>query len=367
MPKAERNYGYDILRVIACIMVVILHSPMPGANAASHNIFLSSLSFLTAPCVPLFFMLSGALLLGSKMSTGEFLKRRFGKFISPLIIWSILYLINKIIIGKISTAKGLVVSLLSIPFSAQEGLLWFMYTLAGLYLLTPILSSWLIYTSKRAVEFYLTIWIVTLLFPYFEQLLNLHTTITDRADILYYFSGFVGYYLFGWYMKRYKDSIISKYGWKKVLGVLSVLCVSGLAFKGIDKTLRLGMDELGGFWFQSAVVAIFCIFWWFVAMRLSLTPFVNRAGVKRIVNILANYSFGIYLMHILIMRPWLWDVPFIKSITNYPIQTFTIVAIDMAISVLLCWLISLTPWSKYIIGYQPMKESKVTERVTGAI
>jgi len=67
-------------------MVVVLHCPKPGELAAAHGVFQSSLSFLTAPYVPLFFMLSGALLLGNKESTESFIRYRLGKFIAPIII-----------------------------------------------------------------------------------------------------------------------------------------------------------------------------------------------------------------------------------------------------------------------------------------
>ena len=53
--------------------------------------------------------------------------------------------------GEISlSAVG--VSLLNLPFAAQgHGVLWFMYTLVGLYLLAPILQSWLRTATQREV------------------------------------------------------------------------------------------------------------------------------------------------------------------------------------------------------------------------
>lgn len=57
----ERDLSLDIIRIIACVMVVIMHSPMPSSRA--NGLFLSSLSYFTAPCIGLFFMVSGALLL----------------------------------------------------------------------------------------------------------------------------------------------------------------------------------------------------------------------------------------------------------------------------------------------------------------
>lgn len=44
-------------------MVIIMHAPIPGADAEGHGPFLVLISYLTVPCVPLFFMVSGSLLL----------------------------------------------------------------------------------------------------------------------------------------------------------------------------------------------------------------------------------------------------------------------------------------------------------------
>lgn len=50
----------DIIRVVACLMVIVMHAPISGDGAMTHGPFLVFTSYLTAPCVPLFFMVSGA-------------------------------------------------------------------------------------------------------------------------------------------------------------------------------------------------------------------------------------------------------------------------------------------------------------------
>ena len=59
--KRQRIYYLDFLRVLACLMVVLMHSPMASAKAI--GLLLSTLSYLTMPCIGLFFAISGALLL----------------------------------------------------------------------------------------------------------------------------------------------------------------------------------------------------------------------------------------------------------------------------------------------------------------
>ena len=64
----QRTIYLDVVRVVACIMVILMHAPISGVGTEEHGSFLVLDSYLTTPCVPLFFMVSGALLLPCKES-----------------------------------------------------------------------------------------------------------------------------------------------------------------------------------------------------------------------------------------------------------------------------------------------------------
>ena len=57
----DRVVYLDIIRILAILMVVLTHTPMPGLGTP--GVVLSSISYLCAPGIGLFFMVSGALLL----------------------------------------------------------------------------------------------------------------------------------------------------------------------------------------------------------------------------------------------------------------------------------------------------------------
>lgn len=156
-----RNSAYDLMRVIACLMIICMHAPMPAPNAMP--LLLNASGYFMAPGLCLFFVLSGALLLPTTLSAGAFLRKRLTKILWPTLSFTAIYLAIKYLNGEqirwLSTIA-------SIPFSAQgHGVLWFMYTLAGLYLLTPIISPWLAKASRRELQFYLLLWAITLCYP----------------------------------------------------------------------------------------------------------------------------------------------------------------------------------------------------------
>ena len=207
----ERNFNYDILRIFACFLIICMHSPLPSGSAS--GIFLSSLSYLTAPGLCMFFVLSGALLLPIKQDTFAFLKKRLGKVVMPTLCFTLFYLAIEVAdSGNVDWVRRLV----SIPFSNQgHGVLWFMYTLIGLYLLSPMLSRWLEGASKREVEFYLLLWCVTLCYPVVSLFAEVNTS---NTGILYYFQGYAGYFLLGYYLKTYPQTVT----WKRLSIPLTV-------------------------------------------------------------------------------------------------------------------------------------------------
>ena len=115
MISKVRNYKLDLIRVIAIAMIVLMHSPIPYSMPGYMMI---GISYLTAPGIGLFFMISGALLLGNNLSTRDFLKKRFSKIIIPTIFWTIFYLIVKCFTEPVNTLF-LLKAFFSIPFCEQ--------------------------------------------------------------------------------------------------------------------------------------------------------------------------------------------------------------------------------------------------------
>lgn len=326
----------DILRLLACLMVVLMHSPIPGSAATIHAPFLTTLSYITTPCVPLFFMVSGALLLNNKVKdlpTIEWLKRRLSKVVIPTILFSLFYICLYVPSEKWGA------SIASIPFSAQgHGVLWFMYTLVGLYLITPIIKPWLNNASEKEVRIYLILWGVTLLFPYLGKYIGVNET---NTGILYYLTGYSGYFLLGHYLSRW--SLGTKCYW-------CLLTLTGLVLPLplLNKILEWNLDFYSAFWYLSAPVCIMTMAWFCSISRL----FTANEKTNPLIVTASNLCFGIYLVHIFVMRDVLWNLDIINGIANYYLQTGVVFILTLLISLGICWLIALLPFGQYIVGYK---------------
>ncbi len=145
---------YDLLRVICCASVVVLHTGSiylagwePGMPAARRTLA-ALMQSLTRDAVPLFVMLSGAFLLTERrnMDFRQFYRKSMRKMGIPTLVFSALYvayayavLLAKIYIkhtaGTDQLGQPLRLWLNGVPYFHM----WFMYMLAGLYAVTPVL------------------------------------------------------------------------------------------------------------------------------------------------------------------------------------------------------------------------------------
>ena len=89
----------DVVRLVAMFTVVCCHctDPFnfypgdPPANIAEIKFWGAAYGAFLRPCVPLFVMLTGALLLPVKEESQRFYKKRISRVFWPFLIWSVLY------------------------------------------------------------------------------------------------------------------------------------------------------------------------------------------------------------------------------------------------------------------------------------
>lgn len=331
--KTTRIAYLDVARVIACLMVIIQHSPNVEAGVSS--VLQSAIGFLTYPCVPLFFMVSGALLLPvDELSISEFSKRRMRKILFPTLFWTFFYLGVKIYDGiPIS-----LINFLSIPFSAQgSGILWFMYVLVGLYLVAPMISPWLKCAARKDIEIFLFLWGMTLMYTHIEHFLYIAP---GNINALYYFAGYLGYFVLGYYLHRYFRG-----GGSLLISVLLLVVPIGIygfcKLKGMEFTFDA---------YPSALTASMSIAWF-----LGIRNIMERLKIKSsILTEMSNLSFGVYLMHIFILVNIAWAICNYFS-WNGALQIVVTIILTSIISFVICEVISVLPYSQYIIGYRKKK------------
>lgn len=266
--------NFNIIRVVAIFFVIVIHS-MAGLDAEAHNSVLGRVmcsllnSFIYAG-VPLFVMLSGALLLGKDEPIPVFFKKRINRLIIPFITWSIVvYGLNAIIDtgGEYSVWDGIYKFLTS----GVYGIYWYIYLILGLYLLTPVFRE---VKSRYLTYIIVVFYIVDALFPDFK--------ICSRFECenLVYLS----YFLLGYDMKTY----VSRHHYFRMYSLMGLLISLGFSFYVIYNDIETNFPFI---YFTSI-----CLFNILVSMNVKG---IEDYKLQQIVNYVSRVSYGIYLSHIL--------------------------------------------------------------------
>lgn len=224
----------DVVRFVAMFTVVCCHSADPfnfyfgpPANLEEIKFWGAAYGSLLRPCVPLFVMLTGALLLPVRGEASVFYKKRISRVLWPFLIWSVLYNLFPWITGLLgfqpevilnffpysgeeAARQSLAVALENIAqiplnFSLLDVHMWYIYLLIGIYLYLPIFSAWVEKATDKAKLFFLLLWGITTLLPYYQQFVSPYiwgTCSWNAYGMLYAFAGFNGYLLLGHYLRN---------------------------------------------------------------------------------------------------------------------------------------------------------------------
>ena len=166
----NRDHGLSNIRAISCMAVVVLHTFYTCFGSFSvkgwlytSSVIIRNLMFWSVPC---FIMVTGALLLDPKhdVTYKKVFRKYIPRMLAALVIFSVLFKAYDIFFGFSKyTAKTIPDLLRSIL--TGEGLwshMWYLYTMIALYLLIPILRPFVRYADRKAQQGVLTVMVIFL-------------------------------------------------------------------------------------------------------------------------------------------------------------------------------------------------------------
>lgn len=276
----KREYAFDILRVIAMIMVITIHVANVYSRSfgiISNHSFAISLIFNTVSrvSVPIFLMISGALLLDRKFNKEKYLKR-LGKFLLLIIVWDIIYLVWEYLYLGVTYHK--LYKLLFEPYRAH---LWFLYTIFMLYAIQPILRMILQKTNNIAKIILLIIWLV------------FSTISMVNSDIAEYFTSFsyIGFFVIGKYLYDFiKSHDLRKYNIPLIIVI--ILCDTVSIILNYSLSVKYHMFYNLFFAYRTPLIMIASF-----AFYILIISNYKKDRINKIISTLSDLSLGVYLIH----------------------------------------------------------------------
>lgn len=289
----------DELRIIASLAVILIHVSSQylfQVNIGSHewkcfNTYLIDTSW----AVPVFCMISGSLFLSRDIPIKTILAKYVLRIVIIFTIWSLFYAL------LFERANGINSILAS--FIRGYSHLWFLYLIAGLYLITPILRH--IATNTTLLKYFIILGIIFTIIP--DEIISAVNCFSDTAAEylsipfsnlgMKTVSGYALYFMIGYYIhqannKNHTIQIIT------IAGILSfiispVLFITYAQNTGEELSIIKDNFSIGNL---ARSIALY---------ELSKILFSKADSLKttsiNIVSRLSNYSLGVYLIHQMII------------------------------------------------------------------
>lgn len=329
-----RNVSADLLRIICCLMIIGIHSTpdyslMVKINAPDIVVYQSLIiQSIVRIGLPVFFMMSGYFLLNRNnepLLIGY--KKRFASLLIPFFIYAFLnYYFQHGSIFERDGVSGFFRLLLESK-TAISTHLWFVYVLFGIYIVMPAVKvvTDSIPTDKSLISI-VVIAVICSWFAYENQLTKIWHDYKmlipiPRIDL------WLGYFVIGGLLYRVN---ISK---KSSFLLLAISLPVQVLFTWLSMN-DFGFDtkpyDFGLNMFLSASAII---------LFVNNLSFQKQSLISKIVLFLAPYTYGVYLIHIVVIK-WISDYFSVPSVVDMVfIKTIAYMLIVFLISLAIAFLL----------------------------
>ena len=289
----RRNYNLEIIRMISCIFVIVIHVTnyfcrAYGEITQSEYLFALLLDTLARVSVPCFFMISGALLLGRE----EPLKKhgeRLLRFLIALVVWSVVYYIwNRAFMKTEYDLK----EILYVP---TEPHLWYLYAMIPIYMVLPFFQVMCKGMSRKLERTLLVVCGASVVFNYMVSLQNGEAyydlpLIGDKVYMLYIF---IGYFIY-----KYRRYIRISQKWA---AAIFIGCMTGVFALTVFITQRSGEHYERVLEYGCPLIVLAGAAFFMILIRWQDCEIRLKERTRRLLDIGCGCSFGIYLIHILFL------------------------------------------------------------------
>lgn len=340
----------DALKFIAIISIICIHVAIiwPNANIKSFNI--SGFSEFCRMGVPVFLMVSGALLLNKNYDLDSFFKKRFSRIITPFVFWAIIYAAFILIIFLLSGYSEIFRYINNFPLEWS----WYFWMIFAVYLAIPVVNEFILNKKLTGAKYFTLIFIIASIFYQICIIFNINSFIDLR-----FFLGPIGYIVLGYYLANKEFKIKTEY----------ILIISLILFF-LASIIKVGFNifpyEYAHLVIQDSTIhllsfmdvniceiiqasAIFLFIKNLYSFKLSIP---GKNIIKKGILSISKASYGIYLIHglfILVITELLANIPF--SGTEICILIVILTILVLAISWICILLTTKIPIVRKLSGY----------------
>lgn len=315
----ERKWDLDIMRIIACFLVIVVHVTGYGMEVmdpvSSNWQIRNSVASMVRCAAPVFFMISGVVFLGKEISIKQLYKKYICRIVLIWILWSSFYAVIDYVAYR--KAGGGSIWHFFERFLLGHYHMWFLPALILAYILYPVLYKMVSVCDKKTMQYLgMVVLVGVILKESLDPFIGSDVWIEIWGGFAF-FKGFVGviYFVLGYYL--YKNVKILSVKCCFLIYVYSTFCIAGgnmwySLTHNIPSSVTYEYLSLGVM--VSSVAVFLFLAQIFENIRLSIIQ-------KKIIREISGCTLGIYLMHTFFIEQIFHRLGLVQS--DYP----TIIAI----------------------------------------
>lgn len=305
--KIKGNILYiDILRIIACLMVIINHTHgIILENSTSTNSIFYCIGFSICKIgVPIFLMITGVLLLDKNYDYKKILKCIF-RVLVPVLGLSLIFYVKDVGISNINLILFLK-NIISAPYIVPY---WYIYALIGIYLTIPFLQKMI--KNFKDKDYYIFI-LLFLIVPTVLVILKTYLGVNINYNFTSaFFPIIISLVVCGNFLSKIKLS-------KKYLIISIIIFIISYASMFLLMYLPYLNNGIISYTLDSwnALPVILMSISIFYSIRYLFENKVFSNKINIIITTVASTTFGIYLIHTALNYK-LYNISIIKYIFNF--------------------------------------------------
>ena len=342
----KRKEYLDALRILASFAVMLIHVSSQYKHSVDvssyEGIVFRSYLLLSNWAVPVFCMISGCLFLSRDIPIAVIFRKYVARLAFIFVCWSFIYAL------VFERSNGIGTFLAS--FIKGYSHLWFLYMIAGLYIVTPILRK--VAEDEVTLRYFIVLGIVTaILVPEIIQCISLVSGKSGKylsgafgSAGFQTVSGYAIYFMLGYYLDRAEKKKLFSIPLLiagLMLAYLIPVCINGLYSVRFDKEPAFLFTN-----YSVGELIRSC------AVFLLVKAVFDKADERehRWIRLMAGYSLGAYLIHQMVIT-LLNRLASLNTLSCDALISVPLIgAITFVISYVLVFIIGKVPFVKKTVG-----------------
>ncbi|WP_299525542.1 acyltransferase [uncultured Methanobrevibacter sp.] len=334
----------DNLRFFAILGIIAFHISMLWYKPEVLGVSIVDIcAKLGKSGVPIFLMISGALLLKKKQySIKDFYKKRFPRVTIPFLFWIAIYIVSILYIHQMYSNL-----FYDIAKHFFDTYMWYFYLIVGVYLALPFINDFINSRNLNDVKYFVILFILSSIFYFGCRYFNISSFLDLR-----FFIGGIGYLVLGYYLAN-----VNIKSPNKTIILSLILLIICLVIKVKYDNLAI-LDYINDALFLKSNLDIsfleigLCSSIFLIFRSMELKKITTKKIIKKFVLSISKASYGMYLIHVVLfmfIKSWWTKLP--GSGTQILIYYIGITLGLFLISWILTVILSKIPYLKEISGY----------------